>query len=95
MTCYVVARSNDPTVRISPKARHLAEEKVSREGYSSVDDYVDALILDDNLDELLNQSWLQEKIEEGLKSGDAGPLTREKLRQLVDEGIALAGKDRK
>jgi hypothetical protein len=41
----------------------------------------------------LNQPWLQEKIEEGLKSGDAGLLTRERLKQLVDEGIALAEKD--
>ncbi|HEX4294665.1 MAG TPA: hypothetical protein VHZ29_11060 [Rhizomicrobium sp.] len=86
---------NDLTVKISPKARGLAEERVAREGYSSVDDYVDALILDDNFDELLNQPWLQEKIEEGLKSGDAGLLTRERLRQLVDEGIALAEKDKR
>jgi len=86
--------SHDLTVKISPKARHLAEEKVTREGYASVDDYVDALILDDNLDELLNQPWLQEKIEEGLRSGNAGLLTRERLRELVDEGIALAEKDR-
>ena len=87
--------SDDLTVKISPKARHLAEEKVTREGYSSIEDYVDALILDDNFDELLTQPWLQEKIEEGLRSGDAGLLTRERLRQLIDEGIALAGKDGK
>jgi hypothetical protein len=87
--------SSDLTGKISPKARSLAEERVAREGYSSVEDYVDALILDDNFDELLNQPWLQEKIEEGLKSGDAGLLTRERLRQLVDEGIALAEKGKR
>ena len=87
--------SDELTVKISAKARHLAEERVTREGYSSVDDYVDALILDDNFNELLNQTWLQEKIEEGLNSGDAGLLTRERLRQLVDEGIALAERDKR
>jgi len=40
--------SQDLTVKISEKAWHLAEENVAREGYSSVDDDVDALILDNN-----------------------------------------------
>jgi len=83
------------TIKISAKARNFAEERVAREEYSSVDDYVDALILDDNFNELLQQPWLQKKIEEGLKSGPAGELTRERLKQLIAEGIALAEKDRR
>jgi len=87
--------SDDLTVKISPRARSLAEENSAREGYSSVDDYVDALILEDSLEDFLRQPWIREKIEEGLKSGSAGALTRERLREIVDEGIALAEKDKR
>ena len=86
--------ANDLTVRISARARSLAEENSAREGYSSVDDYVEALILQDNFEDVLGQPWLLEKIEEGLASPVVGELTRERLRALVDEGIALAEKDR-
>jgi hypothetical protein len=87
--------SDDLTVKISPRARQVAEENSAREGYSSVDDYVDALILEDGFEDFLRRPWLQDKIEEGIKSGSAGSLTRERLREIVDEGIALAEKDRR
>jgi hypothetical protein len=84
--------SDDLTIKISPRARSLAEENSTREGYSSVDDYVEALILQDNFDDILGQSWLLEKIKEGLASPVAGELTRERIGQLVEEGIALTEK---
>ena len=85
---------NDLTVKISQRARSLAEENSAREGYSSIDDYVDALILEDSFEDLLHQPWLLKKIEEGLASPLAGELTRECLREIVDDGIALAEKGR-
>ena len=87
--------SDDLIVKISPRARRVAEENSAREGFSSVDEYVDALIFEDSFEDLLRQPGLQEKIEEGLKSGNAGVLTRQRLREIVDEGIALAEKDRR
>jgi hypothetical protein len=61
--------SNGLTVKISPKARNLAEERVTREGYSSVDDYVDALILDDNFDELSESALAAGKDRRGTEVG--------------------------
>ena len=86
--------SSDLTVKLSPRAHSLAEKNSAREGYSSVDDYVDALILEDSFEDLLRQPWLLKKIEEGLASPVVGELTRERLREIVDEGIALAEKGR-
>jgi predicted transcriptional regulator len=86
--------SDSLTVKISPRARSLAEENSAREGFSSVDDYVDALILEDSFEDLVHEQWLQKKIEEGLASPVAGELTRERLRLLVEEGIVLAERDR-
>ncbi len=36
------------------------------------------------------RDWLRAQIAEGLASGDAGELTRQRINQLVEEGIALA-----
>ena len=82
--------SDSLTVKISPRARSLAEENSAREGFSSVDDYVDALILEGNFEDLVREPWLRKKIEEGLASPVAGELTRERIAQLVEEGISLA-----
>jgi hypothetical protein len=82
--------SDDLTVKISPRARSLAEENSAKEGFSSVDAYVDALILEDSLEDFVREPWLRKKIEEGLASPVAGELTRERIAQIVEEGIALA-----
>jgi hypothetical protein len=81
--------SDSLTVKISPRARSLAEENSAREGFSSVDDYVDALILEGSGEDLAREPWLRKKIEEGLASPVAGEFTRERITQLVEEGISL------
>lgn len=80
------------TVTISDRARSVAEKRVAEEGFSSIDQYVDSLILDDNLDAVLQQDWFRAKIEEGLNSPDVGELTRERIADLVREGIEAAKK---
>jgi predicted transcriptional regulator len=80
------------TVTISAHARSVAEKRVAEEGFSSIDQYVDTLILEDDLDSVLQQQWFQAKIQEGLKSPDVGDLTRERIAGLVREGIEAAKK---
>ena len=80
------------TVTISDHARSVAEKRVSEEGFSSIDQYVDSLILEDDLDAVLQQDWFRAKIEEGLNSPDVGELTRERIAGLVRKGIEAAKK---
>ena len=80
------------TVTISDRARSVAEKRVAEEGFSSIDQYVDSLILEDDLDAVLQQDWFRAKIEEGLNSPDVGELTRERIADLVREGIEAAKK---
>lgn len=61
------------------------------EGFEAVDAYVDALIRDD-AETRAGLDWLRGQIEEGIASGDAGPLTPEKLKRLIDSGVAAARK---
>ena len=84
--------SDKATVTISRKACDLAEKRAAEVGLSWPDEYVEELILSDDLDHALNHSWLREKIEEGLASGSAGELTRDVLSQLVEDGIARAAR---
>lgn len=85
--------SDRTTIAISKRALELAEKRAAQEGVSP-EKYVDELIADDSLDHALEDAWFRQKIEEGLKSGDAGLLTRERLRQLVNEGMSLADRDK-
>ena len=48
---------------------------------------ISALIRDD-AETSLGIAWLRERIEAGLASGNAGPMTSEKLDRLIGEGIA-------
>ena len=83
-------------IEISEKARSAAEEQAAANGFATVGEYVEALLLDDpdDLDAIMNQSWFLKKIEEGLASEDAGELTKERIARLVQEGIALAKRDK-
>ncbi len=81
-------------VEISDKARSVAQERATANGYATADEYVEALILDGELDAVERQPWFRKKIEESLASGTAGTLTRERISQLVQEGIDLAKNDR-
>jgi predicted transcriptional regulator len=84
--------SKTTTVTISERARSVAEKRVVEEGFSSIDQYIDVLILEDDLDAILPQDWVRAKIEEGLNSPDAGELTRGRIAEIVSEGIEAATK---
>ncbi|HWA88415.1 MAG TPA: hypothetical protein VG889_00155 [Rhizomicrobium sp.] len=81
--------SDRATITISKRAFELAEKRAAEQGVSP-EAYVDELIAIDSLEDLFDQAWIREKIEEGLASPIAGELTRERIAQLVEEGIALA-----
>ena len=85
--------SGRASITISRHALDLAEKRAAEEGVSP-EEYVDELISGDSLDRILEQPWLRKKIEEGLASPIAGELTRERIARLVEEGIALAERDK-
>lgn len=76
-------------IEISEEALAAAEKGAAETGLSSANEYIEALLTDD-CDAFFNQSWVGEKIDQGLASPDAGQLTREFLSQIVQEGLALA-----
>lgn len=77
------------TIELSEAAHARAQRRVAENGFESLDAYVDALISED--DEInVTREWLRQRLEEGVKSGNAGTLTGEKLHRLVSEGIARA-----
>ena len=78
---------NKPTITLADEVRTKAEERVREEGFESVEAYVNALIRDDT-ETSLGLGWLRERIEEGLASGNSGPMTSEKLDRLIGEAIA-------
>lgn len=77
-------------IEISPKAMVVAERNAADSGFSSTDAYIEALVLEDDLDAIARQPWFLKKIEQGLASPDAGELTSELIDQLVQEGIDRA-----
>ncbi len=82
-------------IEISEKARAAAEDQAAANGFASVEDYVEALLLDDlDLDAIVRQPWFLKKIEEGEASPIAGELTHERIQQLVQQGIDLAKRDK-
>jgi len=83
--------SDEPAIVLSPESRDRAEKRAREEGFESVSAYVDALIRDD-AETKLGLERLRRLIEEGEASGDAGPMTPDKLHRLVSEGIALAAR---
>src|SRR2546430_11831847 len=85
--CYNVNMSKDHTIILTDETRTQAERRVKEEGFDSVEAYISALIRDD-AETSLGIAWLRERIEAGLASGNAGPMTSEKLDRLIGEGIA-------
>jgi hypothetical protein len=83
------AMSRKATVELSEDAREYAENRAREEGMSTAGDYIETLIRDD-YELVLGQEWLRRQIEDGLKSPDAGELTRARISELVEEGIARA-----
>lgn len=77
------------TVELSEAVILRAQARAKEEGYETLDAYVDALIREDEKISV-TRAWLRERLEEGIKSGNAGTLTRKKLHRLVSEGIARA-----
>ena len=77
------------TIELPESTVLRAEQKASEEGFESLAAYVDALIRDD-ADIGLDQEWIRQRIEEGLASGSAGPLTADRLEALLSEGMARA-----
>ncbi|HTQ13881.1 MAG TPA: hypothetical protein VMH86_08390 [Rhizomicrobium sp.] len=78
-------------VRPSDRAFALAERWAQADGYESVEAYVDALIESDS-DDAPMPGWMRQRLSDGLASPSAGERTREKLRNLVSEGVARARK---
>lgn len=79
--------SKDHTIVLKGETSAQAERRVKEEGFDSVESYINALIRDD-AETSLGIEWLRERIEAGLASGNAGPMTSEKLDRLIGEGIA-------
>ena len=79
------------TISIPDELRVLAVKRAEEGGFESLDDYVRTLIEDDQKDQVA-AGWLLSRLEEGLASPSSGPLTREKLDQLVQEGIKRASR---
>jgi hypothetical protein len=77
------------TIELSEAVLLRAKKRAEKEGYETLDAYLGAVIRDD-LDFELDQEWIRRRIEEGIASGNAGPLTDDKIHRLVDEGIARA-----
>jgi len=82
--------SSKVTIELTRDAFERAEARAREEGLSSAEAYVENLILDDNLEEILAQDWVRKALEEGDRSPDAGELTRERIRELVRQGIDRA-----
>lgn len=79
--------SKDHTIVLKGETSAQAERRVKEEGFDSVESYINALIRDD-AETSLGIEWLRKRIEAGLASGNAGPMTSEKLDRLIGEGIA-------
>lgn len=79
-------------VRISDETRALAEKRARELGFKTVDEYVDALIREDQIEPVF-EDWMHEKIDEGRKSGPPSELTRTKLHDLVREGVGAKSKE--
>ena len=74
-------------VTISEEARKLAERRAREQGFASVDEYVDALIREDQA-EAVFEEWMRAEVEQGFASGPATELTRSHLHELVQDGIS-------
>ena len=79
---------NDETnITLAQAFHERAEQQARKKGYGSVTAYIEALIdHDQDVSIEHDETWLTEKLEDGLKSGSAGLLTREKLDALCQEG---------
>lgn len=78
---------NKQTILLSDDLRAKAEQRMRDEGFESLEAYVGALINDD-AETSIGLDLLRQRIEEGLASGNAGPVSREKVERLIGEGIA-------
>jgi hypothetical protein len=90
----MLRRMNKPVI-LSDKAYAIAEERAKEYGCDSVETYLNQILEEREDDEAVDiPEWMEKAIDEGLASGPSEPLTREKLHQLVHEGIALAAQDK-
>lgn len=76
-------------IEISQEALAAAEKNATAGGFATADAYVEALLLDD-YDAIVRQTWFQKKVAEGETSPIVGELTRERVSQLVQQGIGRA-----
>jgi hypothetical protein len=82
--------SSKVTIELTRDAFERAEARAREEGLGSAEAYVESLIHDDDLENILAQDWIQRALEEGERSPDAGELTRERIKDLVQQGINRA-----
>ncbi|MGH6869902.1 MAG: hypothetical protein ACREHE_00210 [Rhizomicrobium sp.] len=78
------------TIELTRDAFERAEARARKEGLASAEVYVESLIRDDDMEAILSQDWMQKAIQQGLDSPDAGELTRERLKTLVEQGMDRA-----
>ena len=83
--------SHKSTIELSQGAREYAEERAREEGLSSAGDYIETLIRED-YEMIARQGWFRERIAEGLHSPDGREFSREYIDNLVEEGLARAGR---
>ena len=76
-------------ISISDEAQAIAEKRAEEQGFDSIESYLDALVAEDQSNATL-APWMRARLEEGVASPSAGPLTRKKLHELVQEGIDRA-----
>ena len=73
--------SMNTRVTSSDEARALAEKRARELGFRSIDEYVDALIHDDQ-EKPVFEEWMRAKIEEGLASGPAHRFRRSPMARV-------------
>jgi len=79
------------TIELSKDAGDYLEERAREAGLKSASDCVETPVREDQ-DLFANREWLKRRLEEGLASPIVGELTRERLHEWVQEGIARAQK---
>jgi hypothetical protein len=88
----MLQRMNKPVI-LSDKAYAIAEKQAKEYGCDSVEAYLNQILEQDDENWEMPQ-WMEEAIDEGLASPSAGVLTRERIHELVQEGLALAALDK-
>ncbi len=84
--------SQKPAIVLPEPTRTIAEKRAREEGFDSVETYLSALVDEDRETGAVHE-WMRERIEEGLRSPNAGTLSRAKLDSLVEDGIARVSRN--